>query len=91
MSYDNDSPRPCFYNYHITIIIIVRIKCSQESRLSTLLRLVNVSRMSLPQRKPYNGFQRKLLISFDIGTTFSGVSYVFLIPREPPVIHGVTQ
>jgi len=47
--------------------------------------------MSLPQRKPYDGYQRKLVIAFDIGTTFSGVSYVFLIPHETPVIHGVTQ
>ncbi|KAF8333713.1 hypothetical protein F5887DRAFT_1259717 [Amanita rubescens] len=47
--------------------------------------------MSLPQIKPYNGSQRKLIISLDIGTTFSGVSYVFLRPHETPVIHGVTQ
>jgi len=47
--------------------------------------------MSAPQRKPYNGLQRKLIIAFDIGTTFSGVSYVVLIPGEPPIIQGVTQ
>ncbi|KAK2464384.1 hypothetical protein APHAL10511_003531 [Amanita phalloides] len=42
-------------------------------------------------RKPYDGLQRKLIIAFDIGTTFSGVSYALLIPGEPPVIQGVTQ
>ncbi|KAF8632110.1 hypothetical protein AX15_002041 [Amanita polypyramis BW_CC] len=47
--------------------------------------------MSAIQRKPYSGFQRKLVIAFDVGTTFSGVSYVLLIPGEPPVIQGVTQ
>ncbi len=41
--------------------------------------------------KPYNGFQRKLVIAFDVGTTFSGVSYAVLIPRELPLIHGVTK
>lgn len=41
--------------------------------------------------RPYNGFQRKLIIAFDVGTTFSGVSYAVLIPRELPLIHGVTK
>ena len=39
----------------------------------------------------YDGFQTKLVIAFDIGTTFSGVSYVLLIPHETPVIYDVTQ
>ena len=49
--------------------------------------------MSQPhtQRKPYDGLQRKIIIAFDIGTTFSGASYALLIPGEPPVIQGVTQ
>ncbi|PFH47317.1 hypothetical protein AMATHDRAFT_6868 [Amanita thiersii Skay4041] len=42
-------------------------------------------------RKPYQGYQRKLVISFDIGTTFSGVSYAVLEPGQTPQIHGVTQ
>ncbi|KAF8333702.1 hypothetical protein F5887DRAFT_1259680 [Amanita rubescens] len=41
--------------------------------------------------KPDDGSQRKLVIAFDIGITFSAVSYVFLIPHETPVIHSVTQ
>ena len=49
-----------------------------------------MSRVSL-QGKAYDGIQAKLVIAFDIGSTFSGVSYVFLIPHEIPVIHGVTK
>jgi hypothetical protein len=45
----------------------------------------------MPPGKPYNGFQKKLIIAFDVGTTFSGVSYVVLIPRELPLIQGVTK
>ncbi|KAF8632112.1 hypothetical protein AX15_002043 [Amanita polypyramis BW_CC] len=49
--------------------------------------------MPTTQKQPqiYNGLQRKLVISFDVGTTFSGASYAFLIPGESPVVEGVTQ
>ncbi|KAK2464382.1 hypothetical protein APHAL10511_003529 [Amanita phalloides] len=47
--------------------------------------------MSAPRRKTYHGTQRRLVIAFDIGTTFSGVSYALLIPSEPPLIQGVTR
>lgn len=42
-------------------------------------------------RKPYTGDKRALVIAFDVGTTFSGVSYAFLEPGEVPKIHGVTR
>ncbi|EJD06533.1 uncharacterized protein FOMMEDRAFT_76543 [Fomitiporia mediterranea MF3/22] len=42
-------------------------------------------------RKPYNGDRRALALAFDVGTTFSGVSYAFLEPGEVPKIHGVTR
>ncbi|PFH47738.1 hypothetical protein AMATHDRAFT_151443 [Amanita thiersii Skay4041] len=42
-------------------------------------------------RKPYDGDKRKLVISIDIGTTFSGVSYTLLEPGQPSQIQGVTQ
>ncbi|KAL5504173.1 hypothetical protein ACEPAH_8246 [Sanghuangporus vaninii] len=42
-------------------------------------------------RKPYNGDRRALVLAFDVGTTFSGVSYAFLDPGEVPKIHGVTR
>ena len=45
--------------------------------------------MIMPPGMPYNGFKKKLIIAFDVGATFSGVSYVVLIPRELPLIQGV--
>ncbi|KAK7472143.1 hypothetical protein VKT23_000265 [Stygiomarasmius scandens] len=42
-------------------------------------------------RKPYNGNQRNLLISMDVGTTFSGVSYSLLDPGIVPEIKAVTR
>ncbi|KAF8638101.1 hypothetical protein AX17_002441 [Amanita inopinata Kibby_2008] len=47
--------------------------------------------MSTRQRQPYSGFQRRIVIAFDVGTTFSGVSYTILEPGQPPQIQGVTQ
>lgn len=42
-------------------------------------------------RKPYSGNTRSLVLAFDVGTTFSGVSYAILEPNEIPMIHGVTR
>ncbi|KAF9025399.1 hypothetical protein BDZ89DRAFT_1182812 [Hymenopellis radicata] len=42
-------------------------------------------------RKPYNGTRRKLVIAFDIGTTYSGVSFSVLDPGIPPIIQGVNK
>ncbi|KAG2116943.1 hypothetical protein DEU56DRAFT_931625 [Suillus clintonianus] len=42
-------------------------------------------------REPYKGSTRKLVLSFDVGTTFSGVSYCMLDPGEVPVIRGVAR
>lgn len=42
-------------------------------------------------RKPYRGHHRALVLAFDVGTTFSGVSYAILEPGEVPKIHGVTR
>ncbi|KAF9812314.1 hypothetical protein IEO21_06256 [Rhodonia placenta] len=41
--------------------------------------------------KPYNGPHRKLVIAFDVGTTFSGIAYSLLDPGEAPQVHGVTR
>ena len=41
-------------------------------------------------RSPYNGTSRKLLLAFDIGTTYSGVCYVFLDPGVTPKVEAVT-
>ncbi|KAM6497398.1 hypothetical protein JOM56_007871 [Amanita muscaria] len=47
--------------------------------------------MATHQRKPYSGTERKLVIAFDVGTTFSGVSYALLDPGMVPQIKPVTQ
>ncbi|KAF5332092.1 hypothetical protein D9611_008026 [Ephemerocybe angulata] len=44
--------------------------------------------MDLP---PYRGLRRKLVLAFDVGTTFSGVSYCVLDPGSVPEIKGVTR
>ena len=68
---------------------IHRLWISQVGLQPLTLRSESMSTVS--SRKPYEGHRRKLVIAFDIGTTFSGVSYVILIPGEPPSIQGVTQ
>ncbi|KIK13005.1 hypothetical protein PISMIDRAFT_18286 [Pisolithus microcarpus 441] len=42
-------------------------------------------------RPPYTGASRRLVIAFDIGTTYSGVSYSILTPGEIPEIFPVTR
>ncbi|KAH7883408.1 hypothetical protein F5I97DRAFT_237833 [Phlebopus sp. FC_14] len=42
-------------------------------------------------RRPYEGSSRTLVLAFDVGTTFSGVSYCVLDPGEVPQIHGVAR
>ncbi|KAF8132019.1 hypothetical protein EV363DRAFT_1479998 [Boletus edulis] len=45
----------------------------------------------MPSREPYRGLSRKLVLAFDVGTTFSGVSYCILDPGEVPKILGVSR
>jgi len=42
-------------------------------------------------RTVYTGTSRKLVLAFDIGTTFSGAAYAFLDPGEVPKIQSVTK
>lgn len=42
-------------------------------------------------RSPYTGPRRKLVLAFDVGTTYSGVSYSILDPGHVPEIRGVTR
>ncbi|KAK0471597.1 hypothetical protein IW261DRAFT_1511467 [Armillaria novae-zelandiae] len=42
-------------------------------------------------REAYSGSHRKLAIAFDLGTTFSGISYSVLDPGNIPEIKGVTR
>ncbi|KAH9924777.1 uncharacterized protein B0H18DRAFT_1011158 [Fomitopsis serialis] len=43
------------------------------------------------QLDPYRGSSRKLVISIDIGTTYSGVAYCVLDPGEIPKVLSVTR
>ncbi len=47
--------------------------------------------LSLVPGEKYDGLQTELVVGFDIGTTFSGVSYAFLLPGEVPDIVSVTE
>ncbi|KAJ7578243.1 hypothetical protein C8J56DRAFT_969481 [Mycena floridula] len=42
-------------------------------------------------REPFGGPQRKLVLAFDVGTTFSGISYSVLDPGIVPEIKSVTR
>ena len=44
----------------------------------------------MPSLKPYAG-DAKLVVAFDIGTTFSGISYCILEQGQVPGIAGVTR
>ncbi|KAI6169022.1 hypothetical protein EDD17DRAFT_457860 [Pisolithus thermaeus] len=50
-----------------------------------------LSTMAPLARSPYTGKSRRLVIAFDIGTTYSGVSYSILTPGEIPEIYPVTR
>ncbi|PPR01388.1 hypothetical protein CVT24_006226 [Panaeolus cyanescens] len=47
--------------------------------------------MTTPTRSPYRGLRRKLVLAFDVGTTYSGISYSILDPGIVPEIKPVTQ
>ncbi|KAG1734631.1 hypothetical protein EDB19DRAFT_1896424 [Suillus lakei] len=42
-------------------------------------------------RQPYRGPARKLVLAFDVGTTYSAISYCILDPGEVPKIEPVTR
>ena len=46
---------------------------------------------SMIPRKPFQGRAKKLILAFDVGTTYSGVSYSILDPGEIPEIREVTR
>jgi hypothetical protein len=42
-------------------------------------------------RSPYHGTKRRLVLAFDLGTTYSGVSYAVLDPGKVPRIQTVSR
>ncbi|KAJ3521281.1 hypothetical protein NMY22_g12377 [Coprinellus aureogranulatus] len=47
--------------------------------------------MTSPDRQKYSGSCRKLVLAFDLGTTFSGISYCILDPGKVPEVKPVTR
>ncbi|KAH9485816.1 Heat shock 70 kDa protein 12B [Psilocybe cubensis] len=45
----------------------------------------------MSSRSAYKGTRRRLVLAFDIGTTYSGISYSILDPGQVPQIKGVTR
>ncbi|KAL6306646.1 hypothetical protein BKA93DRAFT_133315 [Sparassis latifolia] len=45
----------------------------------------------MPPLQSFSGTSRKLVLAFDVGTTYSGVAYAILDPGEVPKIQGVTR
>ncbi|KAI6046254.1 hypothetical protein EDC04DRAFT_2598079 [Pisolithus marmoratus] len=45
----------------------------------------------MTEREPYAGTTRKLVLAFDVGITYSGISYSILDPGDSPVINNVTR
>lgn len=43
----------------------------------------------MPPRRPFKGHDCRLFIAFDLGTTYSGVSYTFLGPGKVPYVQTV--
>ena len=46
---------------------------------------------AMTRSKPYQGSQRKLVLAFDVGTTYSRISYCILYPGEFALINPVTK
>ena len=67
---------------------------TRNAHIVLALRVIpSLSPLSLVpmSRTPYRGTSRKLVLAFDIGTTYSGAAYAFLDPDEVPQIVTVTK
>ena len=56
-----------------------------------ILRVASLTSIMDISRTQYSGLSRKLVIAFDIGTTFSGAAYALLDPGEIPQIQSVMR
>ena len=45
----------------------------------------------MPSSSPFTGSLRRLVLAFDVGTTFSGISFAVLDPGGEPKIQTVTR
>lgn len=71
----------------LTIELITPAKLATD--LPVLIFPLTLEEMASSQ--PYKGTTRKLVLAFDVGTTFSGIGYAILDPGEVPKIQGVTR
>lgn len=69
-------------------------KLEVKKKEQTSFPLSSITTHSLPPamvRPAYVGDKRSLVLAFDIGTTFSGISYVLLDPGQVPQINSVMR
>ena len=64
---------------------------SHRTRIADAARHLSVTSAMAEPRARYSGSSRKLVVAFDIGTTFSGAAYMFLDPGQFPQIRSVTR
>ena len=85
-----DLPR-CVYAFRFNTLFRFDLFSLFSLSLCHTLRWSPLMTITTDTRKPYSGNKRSLALAFDVGTTFSGVSYAILEPNEVPKIHGVTR
>jgi hypothetical protein len=69
-----------------------RLVLSWDIRWTIVVKYWSTTQTTLMSiRNPYHGLRRKLVLAFDVGTTYSGVSYSVLDPGVIPQIKGVTR
>ena len=60
--------------------------------ISSLTSVLQYPRpLDMSSLKPFDGSLRKLVLAFDVGTTFSGVGYAVLDPGMVPQIQVVNR
>ena len=67
------------------------LKVSGHRAITSPVRLFSLTPTMSTARPRYSGPSRKLVIAFDIGTTFSGAAFAFLDPGQAPQIRSVTK
>jgi hypothetical protein len=75
----------------------VRVEFLGIKRYDTLVAVAHFTGFTyrltsaMSPRKPYGGSERNLVLAFDVGTTYSGISYSILDPGLVPQVMTVTK
>ncbi|KAJ3490198.1 hypothetical protein NLJ89_g11454 [Agrocybe chaxingu] len=64
---------------------------STSTALASTSTSIASASTAITARAAYGQTRRKLVLAFDIGTTFSGISYSILDPGNIPEVKGVTR